>query len=133
MSELVFLTWGEVETLHQLSIERFGGSSGLRDRGGAEAAVEQPKHTYYYGGGDVFDVAAAYAFHIAQAQAFLDGNKRTAIAAAFAFLERNEVTVTFDWQSIYDAMIAIADRRMDKAGLAGLMREQAKRQGWSEA
>ena len=118
MSELVFLTWGEVETLHQLSIERFGGSSGLRDRGGAEAAVEQPKHTYYYGGGDVFDVAAAYAFHIAQAQ---------------AFLERNEVTVTFDWQSIYDAMIAIADRRMDKAGLAGLMREQAKRQGWSEA
>lgn len=84
MSEPLFLTFGEVETLHRLSIARFGGSSGLRDRGGAEAAVEQSKHTFYYGGGDVFDVAAAYAFHIAQAQAFLDGNKRTAIAAAFA-------------------------------------------------
>lgn len=41
------------------------------------------------------------------------------------------MTVIFEWHSIYAAMIAIADRRMDKAGLAAIMREQAKQQGWS--
>ena len=118
MSEPIFLTFDEVLTLHTLSIQWFGGTDGLRDRGGAEAAVEQPKHTFYYGGGDVFDIAAAYAFHIAQAQAFLDGNKRTGIAAALALIERNSVEVVFDWRQPYEAMIAIAERRSDKAGLA---------------
>lgn len=125
MSEPTFLSFSEVETLHVLSIRRYGGTHGLRDRGGAEAAVEQPKNTYFYGGGDLFDIAAAYAFHIAQAQAFLDGNKRTAIGAALAFLERNAVTVVFDWTTLYDAMIAIAERRMGKPELSALFRTHA--------
>lgn len=124
MSEPIFLTLDEVLTLHTLSVRRFGGTDGLRDHGGAEAAVEQSKHAFfYYGGGDVFDMAAAYAFHIAQAQAFLDGNKRTGIAAALAFLERNAMRAVFDWRHLYAAMIAIAERRLDKAGFAALLRE----------
>ncbi|MEI9898238.1 MAG: type II toxin-antitoxin system death-on-curing family toxin [Chthoniobacter sp.] len=114
MSEPLFLTFEEVQTLHVLSIERFGGLHGIRDQGGVEAAVEQPKNTFYYGGNDLFDVAAAYAFHIAQAQAFLDGNKRTGVAAALAFLERNNLKAIFDWQLLYRAMIDIAERRCDK-------------------
>lgn len=133
MSEPLFLAFADVEKLHRLSIERFGGTHGLRDPGGAEAAVQQPKHTYFYGGGDLFDVAAAYAFHIAQAQAFLDGNKRAAVAACFAFLERNEVRVLFDWQAIHAAMIALAERSLDKPGLAALLRKEAILQGWREA
>ena len=70
-----------------------------------------------------FAVAAAYAFHIAQAQAFLDGNKRTAIAAALTFLNLNGIATRGHGDEFYAAMIAIAERRLDKPGLAALFRE----------
>jgi len=73
----------------------------------------------------VFAVAAAYAFHIAQNQAFLDGNKRTAVAAALVFLAMNGHVAQHEAEertSIYDALIAIAERRMDKPQLADLFR-----------
>lgn len=81
------------------------------------------ENVYYYGGGDRFEIAAAYAFHIAQAQAFLDGNKRTAVAAALLFLRANGVQGLPDQGRLYAAMIAIAERRLDKTGLAALLRE----------
>ena len=121
MSEPHFLSVADVEVLHQRSIARYGGTLGLRDRGGLEAAVNQPRNTFYYGHGDLFDIAAAYAFHIAESQSFLDGNKRTAVAATFVFLELNGVVVAVEWTRIYDAMIAIAERRMSKAELAALL------------
>jgi death on curing protein len=95
----------------------------VRDRGLFESAIAQPQHSYFYAHGDFFDVAAAYAYHIAQAQACFDGNKRTGVAAALAFLGLNGVSTDFDSASIYDAMIAIAERRMEKSQLAQLLRE----------
>jgi len=88
--------------------------------------VIHPRNVYYYAQGDVFDVAAAYAFHIAQAQAFLDGNKRTGAAAALVFLEINGVAVPAETDRLYQAMIAIAEKRMDKEQLASLLRELTK-------
>jgi death-on-curing family protein len=111
VSDPSFLTLDEVLLLHEISLTQFGGSTGIRDEGGLESAVEQPKNTYFYGGGDLFDVAAAYAFHIAQAQAFLDGNKRTAVAAALNFLRGNGVAFKLDRWELYRHMIAIAERR----------------------
>jgi death-on-curing protein len=90
-----------------------------------ESALGAAINTALCGNGDVFDVAAAYAFHIAEAQAFLDGNKRTAIAAALAFLALNHPMrrpEPRDLDALYDAMIAIANRQLDKAGLAALLR-----------
>ena len=101
----------------------------MRDAGGLESAALQPMNTYHYGGGDLFDIAAAYAYHIAEAQAFLDGNKRTAVAACLHFLEANEVLVIFDELKLYEAMIAIAERRLTKADLAASLRGQAASQG----
>jgi death-on-curing protein len=71
VSEPVFIDFEVVEEIHQASLTKFGGSSGIRDR--------RRKPTFHYGQGDLFDIAATYAFHLAQAQAYLDGNKRTAI------------------------------------------------------
>jgi death-on-curing protein len=79
-------------------------------------------HCYDYGHGDLFDIAATYAFHIAQAQAFLDGNKRTGAAAALSFLQINDITVWPEGEELYQAMIAIAERRLDKTGLAEIFR-----------
>jgi|GEM_PF-4316873 len=42
----------------------------------------QARNVYYYLGGDLYDIAASYAYRIAEAQACIDGNNRTAIASA---------------------------------------------------
>jgi len=85
----------------------------------------QPEATFWYAQGDLAAIAAAYAFHIAQNQPFLDGNKRAAMGSALTFLEVNGIDVgRFDGQVLYDAMIAIAEKRMDKAGLADVFRAQ---------
>lgn len=110
-------------TLHERSLAEHGGSAGMRDEGLVRSAVAQPQNDFHYGRADVYGVAAAYAFHIAQAQAFIDGNKRTGLAAATAYLELNDVDTSADQSALVDAMIAIAERRLDKAGLAALFRE----------
>jgi death-on-curing protein len=119
------LTLEDVLEMHELSLERYGGLSGVRDQNGLESAVQQPMNTYHYGGGDLFDVAAAYAFHIAQAQAFLDGNKRAAVSAALGFFDINGVQVRSDDLELYRAVIEIAERRCDKVQLAALLRRSA--------
>jgi death-on-curing protein len=65
-------------------------------------------------------MAAAYAFHIAQNQPFVDGNKRTGLVAALVFLDLNGVTVLDPQERLYEAIIALAERQMDKDGLAEL-------------
>jgi len=75
-----------------------------------------------YAGGDLFEVAAAYAFHLAESQAFVDGNKRTGMAAALTFLRLNGKTLSRHTDELYAAMIAIAARRMGRPELAALLR-----------
>ena len=85
----LFLRVEDVEKLHAMSLQRFGGSEGLRDRNAFESAVHHPQNIFYCDQGDLFDMAAAYCVHIAQVQAFLDGNKRTGAAAVIVFLDAN--------------------------------------------
>jgi death-on-curing protein len=125
VSDPIFLTTQDIEYLHERSIARYGGTLGVRDQSGLEAAVNQPKNTFYYAHGDLFDIAAAYAFHIAEAQAFLDGNKRSAAAAALSFLELNDITTQFDGALLYDSLIGIAEKRVTKNDLAASLRKQA--------
>lgn len=72
-------------------------------------------------------MAAAYAFHIAENQPFLDGNKRTALNSAMVFLELNGFEFpNEDDLGLYHAMIAIAEDRLDKQGLADIFRVMLK-------
>lgn len=116
-----FLSLAEVNYLHQESLARFGGLEGVREPGLVESALASAENTFYYANGTLFDVAASYAFHLAEAQAFFDGNKRTAAAAALAFLRRNGKAMIVDDGTLYDAMIAIARKTMDKRGLAAVL------------
>ena len=122
----IFLKRTQVDELHDISLERYGGQAGVRDSGLVDSALASAKNTLFYGGGDIFDIAAAYAFHIAEAQAFNDGNKRTAIGAALVFLELNSVSPTPSEDELYDAMIEVAKKRLTKSGLAELFRSAAK-------
>ena len=105
-----FLTRSQVDRLHNISLERYGGQAGVREPGLVDSALASAKNAFFYGGGDIFDIAAAYAFHIAEAQAFNDGNKRTAIGASLTFLELNSVSTTPSEDELYDAMIDIAKK-----------------------
>jgi death on curing protein len=127
VTDPVFLDVEDVLLIHEEQLPRYGGSPGLRDRGLLESAVSMPRAT---AGGefaheDVFSMAAAYAFHIAQNQPFVDGNKRTGLLAALVFLDLNGVEIADPKGRLYDAMISMAERRLDKAGMARLLRELA--------
>ena len=124
MDEPVFLSREKLLKLHRISLQQHGGLDGLREPGLLDSALMQPEAAYFYSQGDLAAIAAAYAFHIAQNQPFVDGNKRTAMASALTFLEGNGVDIEqYDWTQLYDAMIGIAEKRLDKAGLAEIFRK----------
>lgn len=68
-------------------------------------------------------MAAAYAYHICQDHPFLDGNKRTALAAALVFLELNEISLLDPNEELLPAMLGIAQGKMKKDDLAELFRK----------
>ncbi len=125
MNEPIFLTLDEVFRIHARSLAEHGGSDGTRDPGLVESALASAKNTFHYANGDLFDVAASYAFHLAESQAFIDGNKRTAIVAALVFLARNGVYVQPATWELYSVMIDVAEKKKNKADLAELFRKRA--------
>jgi death on curing protein len=86
--EPVFLSVADVQSLHADQLDRYGGSPGLRDEGALQAAVEMARATFdgEYLHADLFSMAAAYAFHIAESQSSVDGNKRTGLNATLVLL-----------------------------------------------
>jgi death-on-curing protein len=122
MKQPAFLALDDVERLHRILIDQFGGIHGVRDRGSIESAVAHPQNVYLYSECDLANLAAAYAFHIAEAQAFLDGNKRIGIAAAISFLEENGCSVRTETDTLYAAMIGIASREVNRLDLAAIFR-----------
>lgn len=123
MSEPVFLKLDEVLQIHARSLAEHGGSEGVRDSGLVESALASAKNTFWCGGGDVFEVAASYAFHIAEAQAFVDGNKRTAVVSALV----NGAYVQPPKWEFYNAMIEIAEKKKTREDLAEMLRKYAEK------
>jgi death on curing protein len=128
LDEPEFLTLAEVLYLHDESLARYGGLAGIGDPGLIESALGSAQNAFWYGHGDLFQIAAAYAFHLAESQAFADGNKRTAAASAIAFLRKNGIHFPKDDGSVYKAMIEIAQKRLDKNGLAAVLKQQVDQQ-----
>lgn len=96
----VGLSLEQIVCLHDEMITAFGGQCGIRDQGLLESITEAPYGEYF---GEVlfptiFDKAAKYLFDFANYQVFLDGNKRTGLAAASALLIVNGIRFkdTFD-------------------------------------
>jgi death-on-curing protein len=126
VNEPVFLTLDEVLRIHTRSLVEHGGSEGTRDPGLVESALASAKNAFYFANGDWFDVAASYAFHLAESQAFMDGNKRTGVAAAMVFLARNGVYAQPSRWELYTAMIDVAEKKKTKMDLAEIFRKCAQ-------
>ena len=78
-----------VQALHALVLAKHGGGRGVRDERRLESALARPRNLYLYGHATLPEMAAAYAAGIIEGHPFVDGNKRTGLALAIAFLEFN--------------------------------------------
>lgn len=121
-----FLLVEDVLRIHADQVERYGGSPDLRDPGLLASAVETPRAMF--GGellhGDLFDMAAAYLFHIVQNHPFVDGNKRTGVAAALVFLDINGVDVDIGEDALVEHVLAVAQGLAHKPDIAAFLRSR---------
>ena len=119
MAGLRFLTVEQVLNLHATALERSGGLAGLRDRGLLEAAIAMPMAQFSgeFVHPDLAAMAAAYLFHITQAHAFVDGNKRTACLATLVFLDANGADLHISPRAIEEVVVSVAAGQTSKAEL----------------
>ena len=89
MSEPIWVPAPAVHIIHDRQIARHGGASGLRDEGLLQGLLQRPLNKWQNENADTFACAASYAFGIAKAHAFVDGNKRTAFVTSITFLRLN--------------------------------------------
>lgn len=113
--DVVFLDVAAVEAFHAKALAVAGGAPGIRDVGLLDAAVYAPLNGYY---DSLADIAAVYAHGIAKNHALVDGNKRTALYAALAFLEANGHALTLDRDKWRDIMLGVADGTVSRVQLA---------------
>ncbi|MPZ78819.1 MAG: type II toxin-antitoxin system death-on-curing family toxin [Deltaproteobacteria bacterium] len=125
MADAIFLTLAEAIEIHADQIHRYGGQTGVRDLGLLESALGQPEASFAgeWLHADHYEMAAAYSYHLCQNHPFIDGNKRTALAAALVFLKLNGVTILDPRGRLEDAMIRIASGKMSKAEFTKLLRK----------
>lgn len=119
-----FLTLAEVLLIHQDQIRRYGGRYGSLDLRLLDSALVQPEagsaDAYFHR--DLFEMAGAYAYHICQNHPFVDGNKRTALAAALVFLDLNGITLAERDDDLYHLMLGVAEGKASKAVVSRLFR-----------
>ncbi|MBW4560529.1 MAG: type II toxin-antitoxin system death-on-curing family toxin [Mojavia pulchra JT2-VF2] len=115
-----YLLLVEVLVLHRQIIEQSGGALGIRDLGGLESALAQPRMTF--SGEDLYptviDKAAALGFSIIMNHPFIDGNKRTGHAAMETFLILNgiEISASVDEQEQIILVVASGNLRREAFG-----------------
>jgi death-on-curing protein len=105
---LLFLRTHEVLAIHARAIEAFGGLHGVRAAGALEAALRAAENRAYDEQATLTICAATYAYHLTQAPAFLDGNKRVAAAVAEIVLELNGAELRATDDQIVALFLAIA-------------------------
>ena len=113
-STLLFLSKQEVLDIHAKGIVEFGGSLGLRDESALESALAAAEQRHFYENADLATCAATYAFHLSQAHAFVDGNKRAAAAVSEIFLEINGGRLVLTNAQIVDLFLRIAEGELSR-------------------
>jgi death-on-curing protein len=124
----VFLTLGEVIDIHRDQIERYGGDPGLRDLYLLQSAMAMPAAGFggRYLHTDLFEMAAAYLFHITQNHPFVDGNKRTGAVASLVFLSLNDNEIEADEEEFERIVLGVAQGKIDKASVAEFFRKNSR-------
>jgi death-on-curing protein len=112
MTEPVWVEKEALLLLHAKSLAWFGGAEGLRDY--------DEQH-------DAAELAASYAFGLAQNHAFVDGNKRMAFMAVGLFLGANGWELNTEPVEAIRAVQSLASGEIGEAEFAAWLRLQIKR------
>ncbi|MFZ0915853.1 MAG: Fic family protein [Candidatus Udaeobacter sp.] len=128
---LKHLTVEAVKAIHGEVLAAHGGAAGIRDETLLESAVAAPQASMMGQPliSDPIEIAAAYLFYICKNDAFVDGNKRTALAACLVFLEENgllpdrKLPIT-DWEPF---VLDVAAARLDRAATTRRLRKLLKK------
>ena len=115
-----FLPLAEVLEIHRDQVSRYGGDPGLRDLDLLKSALGMPAATY---GGeflhtDIYEMAAAYLYHLVKNHPFVDGNKRVGTVAAIVFLVLNGFDLDVPEDDLAEKVLAVAMGEIDKADVA---------------
>ena len=127
MSMPLFLDLDHVLRLHRSLIDTYGGSDGVRDLGLLQSAIAMPQASYdgEFLHGDIFEMAAAYLYHIVQNHPFLDGNKRTGAASAIVFLAINDIEIDNDEVGLVELTLSVATGQAGKSEIAEFFRKHS--------
>jgi death on curing protein len=114
----VHLSSDSVLAIHEEVLKAHGGGAGLREKALLESAIAAPQATF--GGepimSDPIEIAAAYLYYLCKNHPFVDGNKRTALAACLVFLSENGLLKTHSldvdaWETlVLDVAASVLDR-----------------------
>lgn len=123
--KIKFLTVKDVCKLHDLALSKYGGAPGVRDLPLLESAVAQPSLVVFgkYVHETLFDMAAAYCFHLIKNHPFVDGNKRTGLLTTLTFLKQNNIVIECDSESLYNLAINVATSNLDKQNIALFLKQ----------
>ena len=132
---LKHLTVEAVKAIHREVLAAHGGTAGIRDETLLESAVAAPQASMMGQAliSDPIEIAAAYLFYICRNHAFVDGNKRTALAACLVFLEENGLLPdrklpVDDWeQFVLDVAASKIDRDATTRRLRKLLNKSRRR------
>ena len=124
-----YLSPTEVLLLHARLIQQTGGAEGVRDLALLESAIARPQAIFadvdLYP--DLWDKAAALMESLIQNHPFVDGNKRTGLAAAGILLERNSYRLTADNAQVFDLTMGVACGNVGHKEISRWLEENTER------
>ena len=125
--EYKFFTLNEIIDFHQELIAEYGGMNGIRDMNLLRSAIFMPQSGSFgrYFHEDIYEMAAAYLFHMIKNHPFVDGNKRIGFFTAMVFLEINGVEIFASEEECYQTVIAVANGDIGKHAIAEFFRKNA--------
>ena len=107
---MIRLSKPQILLLHEQLLEATGGSSGLRDEGMLDSALNAPFQTF--GGEDVYpstqQKAARLCFGLVKNHPFVDGNKRIGTHAMLVFLALNGIELQYTQTELSDIILQLA-------------------------
>jgi death-on-curing protein len=120
LTEPVFLGLDEVIEIHHDQIKRYGGHPGIRDVGILKSAIAMPSATFdgNFLHTNIYEMSAAYLFHIVRNHPFIDGNKRTGAVASIVFLMMNGIDFDAAENDFERIVLLTAEGKTDKATIA---------------
>lgn len=110
IEETEFLEVEDLLIIHRNQIELYGGSHGLRDEKLLDSAVNAVQASFdgEHMHRTVYERASAYIYYISQNHPFIDGNKRTALAAGLVYLDINGIEIDDPNEELYEMMIEVS-------------------------